>query len=398
MRRFLLFLFAGVLLWLIGARASLPEALPAQEAMAGSRGYNILSPDLTSVPQTAGSAVTAEINAHYIYRTPTEKNDYTGLFEGCNLILICAPDWSPDLGNSASCPSVCQLHREGIRFTDVYRPDWYQGAAGQEFALLTGMVPTNINGKEALLHTGEQNIWLPFSLGCAFSGAGYDALVSFRETAHLNAYRALGFSRRVPADANPMTALISTVPVLEATEPFLACYFWDATYGEEALAFLLDWLKTSGLGEKTALCLLTGNGESHRAQIFLRGPALSPTEVSIPCSEVDIAPTLLNLFGLGYDSRFLSGRDVFAFSGSVDSVSSVTPIVSLYGSAYSDWITPAGSYIASDCLFWQRQDCFHSPKALSGYVNAVCREVYDRYVYARKIMETDYFRLIFPGG
>jgi len=398
MRRFLLLLFAGVLLWLIGARAFLPEALPARETMAGAQEYNVLTPDLTAVPHTAGSAVVAEISAHYIHRIPTEKNEYTGLFEGCNLILICAPDWSPDLGNSITCPSACELHREGIRFADVYRPDWYQGAAGREFALLTGLVPTNINGSNAMLHTGEQNIWLPFSLGHAFSGIGYDTLVSFRETAHLNAYRALGFSRRVPADANPLTALISTIPVLEATEPFFACYFWDTADGEPALAFLLDWLETGGFGEKTVLCLLTGNGESHRAQIFLRGPALTPEEVSLPCSEVDIAPTLLNLFGLGYDSRFLSGRDVFSSSGAMDAASSITPIVTLYGSAYSDWITPAGSYIAADRLFWQRQDCFEDPKKLSGYVNDICQEVYDRYIYTRKIMETDYFRQIFPGG
>lgn len=398
MRRFLFFLFAGVLLFLIGARAFLPEARPALEAMAGSQGHNILSPDLSSVPQTAGSAVIAEINAHYLYRIPTAKNEYTGLFEGLNLILICAPNWSPDLGDKISCPSVWQLHQNGIRFTDVYRPDWYQGTAGQEFALLTGMVPTNINGSTAMLHTGDQNIWLPFSLGRAFSGAGYDTLVSFRENGHLEAYRALGFSRRVPAPASPLTALINTIPVLENTAPFLACYFWDAPDGEAAIALLLDWLETSGFGESTALCLLTGNGESHRAQIFLHGPGLSPEEVSIPCSEVDITPTLLNLFGLEYDSRFLSGRDVFADTGSVDSATSITPIVSLYGSAFSDWITPAGSYIASDSLFWQRQDCFEGTRDLSAYVNDVCQQVYDRYVYARKIMETDYFRLIFPQG
>ena len=397
MRRFLFFLFAGVLLFLIGARTLLPEPIPAQTVMAESHGYNILSPALSSVTHTAGSAVIAEINAHYLHRAPTAKNEYTGLFEGFNLILLCAPDWSPDLGDRDSCPSAYRLHREGIRFTDVYRPDWYQESDGQEFALLTGMVPTNINGQTAMLHTGEQNIWLPFSLGCAFSGAGYDTLVSFREPEHLASYHTLGFLRRVPEAASPLVSLMTTLPLLETAEPFFAYYILDTESGDGVLTFLLNWLGTSGLKSRTAICLLTGNNENHRAQIFLFGPGLSPAEVSIPCSELDIAPTLLNLFGFPYDARFLSGRDVFSDTGSADDPSAVTPIVSLYGSAYSDWITPAGSYIAADSLFWQRQDCFEDSKSLATYVNTVCQLVYDRYVYSRKIMETDYFRHIFPG-
>lgn len=395
MRKLFLILFTGALLVLVAARSLLPEAQPVREAMAGSYGYNVLSPDLSLVPETAGSAIIAEINTHYLFRTPTAKSEYTGLLTGYNLILICADNWSPDLGDRASFPAVYRLQREGIRFTDAYRPDWYQGMDGREFALLTGMVPTNINGSTALLHTGNQDISLPFSLGSSFSRAGYDTMVSFREAEHLDAYLALGFPRRVPADPDPLTTLKTTLPALEEAEPFFAYYVWDASNGEAALAYLLDWLEESGLRESTALCLLTANGEDHRAQIFLCAEGLPSTDVSLPCSELDIAPTLLNLFGLDYDSRFLSGRDVFAYSGSTDSASAVTPIVSLYGSAYSDWITPAGSYIASESLFWQWLDCFGDSQALADYVNDVSRLVYDRYVYARKIMETDYFQLVF---
>lgn len=397
MRKLFLLLLTGALLVLVTARSLLPEAQPVQAAMAGSYGYNVLSPDLSLVAETAGSAVIAEINAHYLFRTPTAKNEYTGLLQGYNLILLCADNWSPDMSDRSSCPSVYRLHREGLRFTDVYRPDWYQGTDGREFALLTGMVPTNVNGNTALFHTGDQDIWLPFSLGCAFSLEGYDTMVSFREEAHLDAYLALGFPRRIPAEPDPLTTLKTTLPFMADAEPFFAYYVWDTADGEEALCWLLDYLEKSTLGENTALCLLTANGQSHRAQIFLRAEGLPAAEVSIPCSELDIAPTLLNLFGMDYDSRFLSGRDIFAHTGSADTVSAITPIVSLYGSAYSDWITPAGSYITSESLFWQRLDCFTGSKPLSDYVNDVSQFVYDRYVYARRIMETDYFCLIFDA-
>ncbi len=394
MRKLFLILFSGALLALVVARTLLPEAQPVREAMAGAYGYNVLSPELSLVPETAGSALLAEINAHFMFRTPTAKNEYSGLLEGCNLILICADNWSPDLGDRASCPTLYRLYREGVRFLDAYRPDWYQDMDGREFALLTGMVPTSVHGETALLYAGEQDISLPFSLGCAFSRAGYDTLISFRDSDHLDAYLALGFPRRFPGDADPLKAVESTFPAL-GDESFFAFYIWDTEDGEAALFHLMERLEDSGLDKNTALCLVTANGEDHRAQFFLRAPGLGPAEVSIPCSELDIAPTLLNLFGLDYDSRFLSGRDVFAYAGSADSATAVTPLISLYGSAYSDWVTPVGNYIAGESLFWQRLDCFPSSQALSDYVNDVSRLVYDRYAYARKIMETDYFRLVF---
>lgn len=395
MRKLFLILFSGALLALVAARSLLPEAQPVQEVMAGSYGYNVLSPDLSLVPETAGSAVIAEINAHYLFRTPTAKNGYTGLLEGYNLILICAENWAPDLSSPAASPSAFRLYREGIRFTDVYRPDWYQGMGGREFALLTGIVPTNINGSSALLYTGEQNISFPFSLGCAFSRAGYDTMISFRDSDHLDAYLALGFPRRFPGDADPLVSMGDLFAATEENVPFFAVYIWDVEAGEDALTGLLAYLEKSGLDKNTALCLFAADREEHRARIFLWAEDLAAAEISIPCSELDIAPTLLNLFGQEYDSRFLSGRDVFAYTGPADSATAITPLVSLYGSAHSDWVTPAGNYTTGESLFWQRLDCFSSSQALSDYVNDVSSLVYDRYVYARKIMETDYFRLVF---
>lgn len=394
MRKVLFFLFSGVLLALVAARCFLPEARTLPAVAAGGLGFNILELNIPLAPETAGSAVISDLNTHFLFRTPTAKNEYSGLLEGYNLILICADSWHPDLSDHAACPALYTMHREGIRFTDVYRPDWYQEMDGREFSLLTGIIPTNVNGETALLHTGSSDIYFPWSLGTAFSAAGYETLVSFREAEHLDAYLALGFPRRIPGDRDPRKTLSDTLPLLVDLTPFFAFYIWDTDEGSEALSFLLEFFSTSGLEENTVLCLLTGNGEEHRAQIFLHSEGLPAGEVSLPCSELDIAPTLLNLFGIPYDSRFLAGHDLFSYDGSHGYASATTPIVSLYGSARSDWVTPAGSYIASESLFWQRLDCFASPQALSDYVHDISALVYDRYAYARKIMETDYFRVI----
>ena len=52
------------------------------------------------------------------------------------------------------------------------------------------------------------------------------------------------------------------------------------------------------------------------------------------------------------------------------------------------WETYSGS------IFRQTADCFDSSEAVSVYVHEVSRLVYERYTYAYKTMENNYFRLV----
>ena len=64
-----------------------------------------------------------------------------------------------------------------------------------------------------------------------------------------------------------------------------------------------------------------------------------PIVVDDPVCSIDVLPTLLNLFGLDYDSRLLPGRDVFSDSD---------PLV--FDTSY-DWKTNEGTYYASSGTF-----------------------------------------------
>lgn len=395
MRKLFLFLCTAGLFALVTARALLPEPVQAQTVLAQSHGYNILNLDLSLVPETAGSALIAEMNGYYLFRTPTAKNTYTGALQGKNLIVICADNWQPDLSDRSSCPTLYRLYREGAHITDMYRPDWYQEMDGREFALLTGMIPTNVNGKTALVHSSEQSIFLPYTMARALEARGYDTIISYPDTAHEEFYRTLGFSQLLPPEETDLLSLEAALTRLSADTPFFLCCIWTAIDGEPALSALWDYLSTQDMTENTALCILTGNTEDHRAHLFLWCEnILMGAETGFPCSELDVTPTLLNLFGTEYDSRFLSGRDLFAPTPKAGQASAVTPLVSLYGSAYSDWVTDAGSYIANNSLFWQQGQIFETPREISAYVNEVNDLVYDRYVFARRVMENNYFQLI----
>ena len=396
MRRLIFYTLAAILAALIIARSLLPE--PAEQAMAtvpAGYGYNLLDADLTTVQQTAGSAMVGEMNRYYMFRVPTAKSALTGVLRGKNLILICADEWAPDPSDKRECPALHRLWREGAKLTRVYRPDWYQGSDGQEFALLTGLIPTSVNDETALAWIGEQSIFLPFTLARCLGDSGYRTLAYLPDPERGDAYAALGFGEIFSHDGGALAMTSGALSVCAAdSEPFFVFLRWEGG-GSEALTLLYDTLKDRELLDGTALCLLTAGAEEQRAQLFLWGGGLEDAGSAAPCSELDVTPPLLNLFGADYDSRFLSGLDVFAGGGTPGTASSLTPLVTLYGSAFSDWITDAGRYSAAESAFWPAVSGFETVDEVTDYVRGVCALQYDRYVFSRRIMENNYFQLVF---
>ena len=53
----------------------------------------------------------------------------------------------------------------------------------------------------------------------------------------------------------------------------------------------------------------------------------SSVTVNTPCSAIDILPTVSNLFGLEFDSRLMSGHDVFAQNYNASQASTCMPLV-----------------------------------------------------------------------
>ena len=400
MKKVIFGILTGILCVLVMGRALLPQsARAAGEVLRSGADYNILDIDLPVVRQTAGSALLAEMNAYYIFRMPTAKNEYTGILAGKDLVVICGDNWAPgDVTDRSASPALNRLWTEGAHISDVYRPDWYQGSEGREFALLSGLMPTSVRDTSSFLWCGRQDIYLPFALPRGLADAGYTCTALCRNGAYTAAYEALGFScvRAEPEDN--VSALERELSAGDGEGPLFVYCVWDDTDGEEALSELLGWLDRNGRTEDTVICLYTTNTQEFRGHLFLWGEGLAEAESTLPCSDLDVTPTLLNLFGIDYDSRFLSGRDIFAGNGTGAKPNAATPLVSLGGSAYADWVTDAGSYIASEDMFFPAGAALTGQReeALGSYAEAVSALVYDRYVYARRILENNYFRLVFP--
>ena len=388
MRRTTIFiLLIGMLAALVAARAVLPE--PAVPVLAEDYGYNILSLAPPAVTETAGSGMIAELSAYFLSREPTAKSTWTGALRGKNLLLICADEWTPDPNDRRENPALYRLAGESAAITDVWRPDWYQGEEGRPFAVLSGLAPTRVGDESAMRCTGEQSIYLPFALPRRFAREGYACTALLRDGALSDAAAAMGFDDVQAGVAND-AAVGALLAALDGDTPVFAFCQWSGN-GEAALADLL-----AALGEThrtdTALCLLTADEDPGRAQLYLWGAGLSGAAADIPCSELDLPPTLLNLFGISFDSRFLSGRDIFAPTGDPARPDAATPLVTLAGSAFSSWVTDAGRYDPVGDVFTP-----DGSEPDREYIRAVCTLNWERYVYARRVMETNYFAVVFGG-
>jgi lipoteichoic acid synthase len=99
------------------------------------------------------------------------------------------------------------------------------------------------------------------------------------------------------------------------------------------------------------------------------------------CYQPDIIPTISNLLGLPYDSRMLSGTDIFSDSEGL-----------VIYKDYS-WQTEKGIYITSEKKFYPVKGVTVD----ENYVNRVTKHVRNTFWAASKILETDYFRYIISG-
>ena len=108
---------------------------------------------------------------------------------------------------------------------------------------------------------------------------------------------------------------------------------------------------------------------------------MDPIVVDSPSSSMDILPTLLNLFGLEWDSRLFPGRDV------------LSDAPALYFNLNYDWKTDYGTYINSSGEFIPASDDIDIP---DGYVDAIRDMVADKITYTRGALNNDFIAYLFP--
>ncbi|MBQ6570156.1 MAG: sulfatase-like hydrolase/transferase [Clostridia bacterium] len=102
------------------------------------------------------------------------------------------------------------------------------------------------------------------------------------------------------------------------------------------------------------------------------------------CCNVDILPTVLNLFGIKYDSRLLAGRDI---------LSDTTHIAVLYNKSF---VTDRVMYnAATGEAVWNEKNYGSATDAeREAYITSIYSIVKSRYASSLKIMDNDFYRFV----
>ncbi len=109
------------------------------------------------------------------------------------------------------------------------------------------------------------------------------------------------------------------------------------------------------------------------------GDMTEPVVVDKTACSADILPTLSNLFGLEYDSRLLSGSDIFSDADGLVIFND------------NSWVTDIGKYNANTGAFTLNPG--QTLDDQDAYVQQMCYIVKYKKYYAAKILDTDYFKV-----
>lgn len=128
------------------------------------------------------------ISLHEYFRdcTPTKTNEYTGMFEGYNLIFITAEGFSGYALKEEYFPTLYMMANSGFVFENYYTPLWYGSTVGGEYANLTGLTPAN-GQYLSMKETGKRENSMRLTLATQLANIGY-ASVGY----HNNSYTYYG--------------------------------------------------------------------------------------------------------------------------------------------------------------------------------------------------------------
>lgn len=131
---------------------------------------------LIAQAQKEGNDSLETLHKYIAAQMPTYENEYTGMFEGKNLIYLVCESFSPVVISPELTPTLYKLYNEGIKFTNFYS-SFKNVTTNGEYAACLGMFPDLSRSKSDASFTASIDNYLPYALGNIF-----------REQAGVNSY------------------------------------------------------------------------------------------------------------------------------------------------------------------------------------------------------------------
>ncbi len=420
-------------------------------------GYNMLNVKYTDYAQFTDQDLYKTMLTYVNNVQPTKKNEYTGLFEGKNLVLIVAESLSKEVIREDITPTLYRMITKGMLVEDFYQPYWGGSTTSGEAAVLLGRIPTENTNSLNCIQDKDNS----YSLANMLKDEGYSAVAmhpgEYDYYDRYITYPTYGFEEFLarghgldigytwPGD--DLAAMEASADYLISDNPFflyfmsysghglynftgnqmaiknkeyidslglqgsdqLLGYFGATRQFDLSLEYLCEELEARGELENTAF-VITGdhypyalqrgdawkNPEDHLIELWgysvsndldrdhnalvIWSPCLEEMDEQIvidgPSYSVDIVPTVLNLFGIDYDSRLYVGRDLLSDSDPL--------AIWVNGS----WKSERGYYNAATNKF--------TPNDVNAivdedYVNKITLDASRRIDYSRQISNHNFF-------
>ena len=424
---------------------------------------NVMEIDFDTLLSQESDETIQMLHEYFKNSEPTYKNEYTGMFEGYNLIVITAEGFSPYVVDETLTPTLYKMATQGFVFENFYTPIWGVSTSDGEYVACTGNLP--MSGVWSFYESGDNT--MPFCLGNQFEKNGVDLRFAYhnhtfdyyhRDISHPNmGYEYKGLGNGLTTEQIGETWPESDLRLIEATykdyvqseKPFIAYYMtvsghleynregndmadknWDfvkdlsasdtvkAYYAcnielDRAVEKLMNELELAGIADKTVIAIaadhypygletdndednykyfneilgheIETNFELYESMFILYCSSMEqPIVVNKYASNVDILPTLSNLFGLEYDSRLLAGKDILSSEEGFVIFSN------------RNWISEIGMYNAELKEFEVFEGkTFVSQEEKELYIEEMNSKVDEKFQTSTLVLSEDYYSKIF---
>ncbi|MGE4484941.1 MAG: LTA synthase family protein [Oscillospiraceae bacterium] len=408
---------------------------------------NVLEIDFDKLIDNAPNSQIAAMHEYFSTVEPTMKNEYTGMFEGDNLIWIVAEGFSSLALDETHTPTLSKMAKEGFVFNNFYNPIWGVSTSDGEYVTTTGLIPKS--GVWSYSKSGSN--YMPFGFGTMFSELGYESYAYHdhtytyydRDTSHPNMgydYKGVGnglemknqwpesdvemMQKTIPeytASGDPFHVYYMTVsghmnynfmgnmmaykhreevsdlPYTEGPRAYIACQMEF----DQAIGYLIDQLSEKGILDNTVI-VISGDHYPY---------GLTVDEMQeIKGAEIEQNFELYRSTLMIWNSK-METVQVDKYCSSLDIMPT---LANLFGLDYDSRLT-MGRDILSDCpalvIFSNRsfitdlgrynskKDVFtpnEGAEIPDGYAAGILKEVNDKFSYSAKILDNDYYAAVFP--
>ncbi|WP_177188604.1 LTA synthase family protein [Alkalibacterium subtropicum] len=408
--------------------------------------YNTLDIDFEKLMSSETNETIRQMHQYFSRVEPTAKNDYTGKFEGYNLIFITAESFAPYTVDEELTPTLYKMMHEGYNFTDFYVPLWDVSSSDGEYVSMTSLVPKS----GIWSFSASADIKLPFVMGNKLKENGYHTAAFHnhsytyynRDASHPNmGYKYTGIGNGLDIQGgwprSDLEMMEASVPEYIDDEPFHVYYITvsghmqysfagnniayknkeyvkDLPYSDQAQAYLatqieldkalenlLSQLDEKGIADKTLIALTTDHypygldnstidelaGHEVEKDFERHKSSLLLYTKGMDPVTIDKPSSNLDIVPTLYNLLGID-YDSRLFMGS-DIFSDARPLVMFRNKSF---ITDKVKYNAATKEFVPRET--DSKENYDEYIDAISLLIENKFYYSVKILETDYYKTL----